>query len=320
MGARRGGRACVHRLVAWGLPLPLFVSLLPAPAPLPGSSALHFVTRPPSLPPSLPPSPLARFSQSPSPPSARPLLPCVLCCAGAEIGVASTKAYTSQIVAITMMSLVLSEDAISKRQRRDEIIDSLCNLPGEARGCWRGGAGRGWGLGLAALCCAVCPPCVEGAEQRCWGLAELVVSVVELDAAVSGGRPGPLMPAPADMVRRTLKLNDQIKQLAADLKDEQSCLMFGRGRNYATAMEAALKVGGWVGGWRRLVAVTKGWTGLGCLRRLLRLLLFLISMVVLLLRLHFSAALHPPSRPTPHPLCRSRRCRTCTARASTRGR
>ena len=41
------------------------------------------------------------------------------------------------------------------------------------------------------------------------------------------------------MVRRTLKLNDQIKQLAADLKDEQSCLMFGRGRNYATAMEAA---------------------------------------------------------------------------------
>jgi glucosamine--fructose-6-phosphate aminotransferase (isomerizing) len=44
------------------------------------------------------------------------------------------------------------------------------------------------------------------------------------------------------MVRRALKLNDQIKQLAADLKEEQSCLMFGRGRNYATAMEAALKV------------------------------------------------------------------------------
>ena len=57
----------------------------------------------------------------------------------------------------------------------------------------------------------------------------------------------PALPAPADMVRRTLKLNDQIKQLAADLKDEQSCLMFGRGRNYATAMEAALKVGGWAG-------------------------------------------------------------------------
>ena len=56
------------------------------------------------------------------------------------------------------------------------------------------------------------------------------------------------------MVRRALKLNDQIKQLAAELKDEQSCLMFGRGRNYATAMEAALKVrcAAWLGdvnGW-----------------------------------------------------------------------
>ena len=49
--------------------------------------------------------------------------------AGAEIGVASTKAYTSQIVAITMMALVLSEDMISKRPRRDEIIDPLCALP-----------------------------------------------------------------------------------------------------------------------------------------------------------------------------------------------
>lgn len=55
---------------------------------------------------------------------------CCSCLPGAEIGVASTKAYTSQIVAITMMALVLSEDAISKRQRRDEIIDSLCQLPG----------------------------------------------------------------------------------------------------------------------------------------------------------------------------------------------
>lgn len=57
------------------------------------------------------------------------------------------------------------------------------------------------------------------------------------------------------MVRRTLKLNDQIKQLAAELKEEQSCLMFGRGRNYATAMEAALKV--WV------VGVAAGGVGAG---------------------------------------------------------
>lgn len=94
--------------------------------------------------------------------------------AGAEIGVASTKAYTSQIVAITMMALVLSEDTISKRQRRDEIIDSLCNLP--------------------------------------------------------------------TAITRALKLNDKIRAMALELKDEQSCLVFGRGRNYATAMEAALKI------------------------------------------------------------------------------
>jgi glucosamine--fructose-6-phosphate aminotransferase (isomerizing) len=94
--------------------------------------------------------------------------------AGAEIGVASTKAYTSQIAAITMIALVLSEDTISKRVRRDEIIDGLCQL--------------------------------------------------------------------ADCVRGALKLNDQIREMSEELKDEQSLLVFGRGRNYATAMEAALKV------------------------------------------------------------------------------
>jgi hypothetical protein len=64
------------------------------------------------------------------PPPARPWLspPHPAHPTGAEIGVASTKAYTSQIVAITMMALCLSEDCISKRPRRDEIIDNLCNL------------------------------------------------------------------------------------------------------------------------------------------------------------------------------------------------
>ena len=53
--------------------------------------------------------------------------------AGCEIGVASTKAYTSQIVAMTMMALVLSEDSISKAPRRAEIIDSLRKLPAAIR-------------------------------------------------------------------------------------------------------------------------------------------------------------------------------------------
>uniref|UniRef100_A0A7S0WPK8 glutamine--fructose-6-phosphate transaminase (isomerizing) n=1 Tax=Chlamydomonas leiostraca TaxID=1034604 RepID=A0A7S0WPK8_9CHLO len=53
--------------------------------------------------------------------------------AGYEIGVASTKAYTSQILAITMMALQLAEDSISKREKRDQIIDELGQLPGKVR-------------------------------------------------------------------------------------------------------------------------------------------------------------------------------------------
>ena len=53
--------------------------------------------------------------------------------AGCEIGVASTKAYTSQMVAITMMALALSEDSIAKRPKRDAIIDALGALPDALR-------------------------------------------------------------------------------------------------------------------------------------------------------------------------------------------
>lgn len=95
--------------------------------------------------------------------------------AGAEIGVASTKAYTSQIVALTMMALALSEDSIKKASRRAEIIESLVTLPEAVK-----------------------------------------TALTTLDA--------------------------QMAALADDLKDQQSLLVFGRGYNYATALEAALKV------------------------------------------------------------------------------
>ncbi len=49
--------------------------------------------------------------------------------AGPEIGVASTKAYTSQILSLTMFALVMSEDRISFQPRRKAIIDGLKNLP-----------------------------------------------------------------------------------------------------------------------------------------------------------------------------------------------
>ncbi|XP_031249376.1 glutamine--fructose-6-phosphate aminotransferase [isomerizing] 2 [Pistacia vera] len=94
--------------------------------------------------------------------------------AGAEIGVASTKAYTSQIVVMAMLALAIGGDTISNRARREAIIDGLCDLPNK--------------------------------------------------------------------VREVLKLDAEMKELAKLLIAEQSLLVFGRGYNYATALEGALKV------------------------------------------------------------------------------
>uniref|UniRef100_A0AAY5KUU1 glutamine--fructose-6-phosphate transaminase (isomerizing) n=1 Tax=Esox lucius TaxID=8010 RepID=A0AAY5KUU1_ESOLU len=49
--------------------------------------------------------------------------------AGPEIGVASTKAYTSQFVSLIMFGLMMSEDRISLQGRRLEIINGLRTLP-----------------------------------------------------------------------------------------------------------------------------------------------------------------------------------------------
>ncbi|KAL3156521.1 hypothetical protein ABBQ38_000818 [Trebouxia sp. C0009 RCD-2024] len=94
--------------------------------------------------------------------------------AGCEIGVASTKAYTSQIVVLIMVAVKLSQDAISK----------------------------------IAKCCA------------------MTAALEELPRAVT----------------EVLKLDGRIQCAAESLKDESSLLVFGRGYNYATALEAALKV------------------------------------------------------------------------------
>ena len=93
---------------------------------------------------------------------------------GYEMGVASTKAYTSQITVLVMFALVLSHDSIAKRAQRDAIIDALLELP--------------------------------------------------------------------EKIEATLRLDSRIQELAAQLCNEQSLLFFGRGYNYATALEAALKV------------------------------------------------------------------------------
>ena len=53
--------------------------------------------------------------------------------AGPEVGVASTKAYTSQYIALLMMALQLSEDRISFTERRNQIIQGLHALPAQIK-------------------------------------------------------------------------------------------------------------------------------------------------------------------------------------------
>ncbi|XP_077255362.1 glucosamine-fructose-6-phosphate aminotransferase 2 isoform X6 [Temnothorax americanus] len=94
--------------------------------------------------------------------------------AGPEIGVASTKAYTSQFISLVMFALVMSEDRISLRARRLQIIKGLKNLD--------------------------------------------------------------------NLIREVLKLDDKVKELAKSLFQHKSLLIMGRGYNFATCMEGALKV------------------------------------------------------------------------------
>lgn len=53
--------------------------------------------------------------------------------AGPEISVASTKAYTSQFLALTMIALQLSDDNHAKLERRNQIIDGLYKLSGDIK-------------------------------------------------------------------------------------------------------------------------------------------------------------------------------------------
>ncbi|KAL2708196.1 D-fructose-6-phosphate amidotransferase [Kluyveromyces marxianus] len=95
--------------------------------------------------------------------------------AGPEIGVASTKAYTSQFIALVMVALSLSDDRLSKLERRKEIIQGLKLIP--------------------------------------------------------------------EQIKQVLKLESQVKDLCNnELKDQKSLLLLGRGYQFASALEGALKI------------------------------------------------------------------------------
>ncbi|XP_067279923.1 glutamine--fructose-6-phosphate aminotransferase [isomerizing] 2 [Pseudorasbora parva] len=94
--------------------------------------------------------------------------------AGPEVGVASTKAYTSQFVSLIMFGLMMSEDRLSMQKRRLEIINGLKKLP--------------------------------------------------------------------ELIKEVLAQDDIIKSLADELHHQKSLLVMGRGYNYATCLEGALKI------------------------------------------------------------------------------
>jgi glucosamine--fructose-6-phosphate aminotransferase (isomerizing) len=95
--------------------------------------------------------------------------------AGPEIGVASTKAYTSQYIALVMVALSLSNDSISRRNRQIEIIAGLRKIP--------------------------------------------------------------------EQIKEVLLLEDKIKELCdSTLNHQKSLLLLGRGYQFATALEGALKI------------------------------------------------------------------------------
>ncbi|KAI6250106.1 Glutamine--fructose-6-phosphate aminotransferase [Erysiphe necator] len=95
--------------------------------------------------------------------------------AGPEIGVASTKAYTSQFIAMIMFALSLSEDRSSKKQRREDIMEGLGKISGQ--------------------------------------------------------------------IKEVLKLDQPIKQICArTFCNQKSLLLLGRGSQFATALEGALKI------------------------------------------------------------------------------
>ena len=94
--------------------------------------------------------------------------------AGPEIGVASTKAYTSQFISLVMFGLVMSQDSVSKKERREAILKGLKKLPGQ--------------------------------------------------------------------IKRVLEMDKEIQEISQELYAEKSLLIMGRGYNFATCLEGALKV------------------------------------------------------------------------------
>lgn len=144
------------------------------------------------------------------------------------------------MVALTMMALALSEDSIRLRPKRNGIIDALGVLPDQIREVRQGTPAPFPSPGLCGcvMSCSTddissampgsCGVLQTGMWQPAW---QLCAGECPRKAAAEAG----CLPL------QVLKLDAEMLSLAEQLKEEQSLLVFGRGYNYATALEAALK-------------------------------------------------------------------------------
>ncbi|WP_462321707.1 glutamine--fructose-6-phosphate transaminase (isomerizing), partial [Halochromatium sp.] len=133
--------------------------------------------------------------------------------AGPEIGVASTKAFTTQLVALLLLTLTLA------RLHRAALIDQRGKVDvaqefhaGAGAGAASAGAREGAGAGAGATACD--------------GAAEQVALLRSLPA----------------QLERVLALDEKIAELAEQFVEKHHCLFLGRGEAYPIAMEGALKL------------------------------------------------------------------------------
>ncbi|TRY99422.1 hypothetical protein DNTS_022981 [Danionella cerebrum] len=139
-------------------------------------------------------------------------------------------AYTSQFVALVMFALLMCDDRISVQPRRREIIQGLRVLPADD---------------VADLLLDEQMASVSS-FHRCWKpllerkclLGPLTLSfTLSLSLALSLA-----LTLSLHLIKEVLTLDEEIQKLAAELYQQKSVLIMGRGYHYATCLEGALKI------------------------------------------------------------------------------
>lgn len=157
------------------------------------------------------------------------------------------KAYTSQILALVMFALVMSEDRISMQGRRKEIIGALRNLPSwyfsSNNFCTKFRA-HFHPFKIAHVRCNVvlfsqkipllCGVFVK--VEKIWiSYLKFKIPFLKIWTPLN-------VRLSVDLIREVLELNDKVLEIAKEIYQEKSMLIMGRGFNFATCLEGALKI------------------------------------------------------------------------------